>query len=103
MLNISPSSKAQQKATNKYIAKAYDRIEILVKKGEKEKIKAHAQSKGESLNSFVNRAIDETIERDKGDGEPNAVTLAAMQEADGIAKSGQGFDDVEDMLRELKS
>lgn len=34
---------------------------------------------------------------------PNAVTLAAMKEADEIAKSGQGFDDVEDMLKELKS
>lgn len=34
---------------------------------------------------------------------PNAVTLAAMKEADAIAESGQGFDDVEDMLKELKS
>lgn len=34
---------------------------------------------------------------------PNAVTLAAMKEADELAKSGEGFDDVEDMLRELKS
>jgi len=34
---------------------------------------------------------------------PNAVTLAAMQEADEIAKSSKGYDNVEDMLRELKS
>lgn len=34
---------------------------------------------------------------------PNAITLAAMKEADELAKSGEGFDDVEDMLRELKS
>lgn len=34
---------------------------------------------------------------------PNAETVAAMEEADEIAKSGQGFDDVADMLRELKA
>lgn len=34
---------------------------------------------------------------------PNAITLAAMKEANELAKSGEGFDDVEDMLRELKS
>lgn len=34
---------------------------------------------------------------------PNAVTLSAMKEADEITKSGQGPDDVECMLKELKS
>ena len=34
-------------------------------KGEKDKIKDHAQSKGESLNGFINRAIHETMSRDK--------------------------------------
>lgn len=52
-------------AKNKYNAKAYDRIALQVKKGEKDKIKDHAQSKGESLNSFVVRAIHETMSRDK--------------------------------------
>lgn len=28
---------------------------------------------------------------------PNAITLAAMKEADELAKSGEGFDDVEDI------
>ncbi len=36
-------------------------------KGKKDIIKAHAESKGESVNSFINRAVDETIERDRGD------------------------------------
>lgn len=52
-------------AKNKYNAKAYDRIALQVKKGEKDKIKDHAQSKGESLNGFINRAIHETMSRDK--------------------------------------
>ncbi|MGM9682020.1 MAG: Arc family DNA-binding protein [Eubacteriales bacterium] len=42
----------------------YDEIKVRVFKGKKEKIKAHAESKGESVNSFINRAIDEAIERD---------------------------------------
>lgn len=49
---------------NKYNAENYDSLRIVVTKGKKDVLKAHAQSKGESLNSFVNRAIDETVERD---------------------------------------
>ena len=60
-------TEAQKKANAKYNAKAYDRIELKVKKGRKDLIKAHAESKGESINGFVNRAIDETMEREKSD------------------------------------
>lgn len=55
----------QTRAKNKYNAKAYDRIALQVKKGRKDIIKAHAENRGESINGFVNRAIDETMERDK--------------------------------------
>lgn len=59
-------SKAQQKAVHKYVKNNYDRIELTVKpKGKKELIKSHASEQGESLNGFINRAIDEAIERDK--------------------------------------
>ena len=57
-------SKAQQRATAKYKKDNYDRMELLLPKGQKDVIKAHAQIKGESLNGFVNEAIDEKIERD---------------------------------------
>ena len=59
-----PVSKAQQKATHKYIKNNYDRMELMLKKGEKDKIKAHAESRGESVNAFATRAMHETIERD---------------------------------------
>lgn len=59
--------KASTKAQNKYIAKAYDRINLTVEKGKKDAIKAHAESKGESVNGFINRAINETMERE-GEG-----------------------------------
>ena len=58
-------SKAQREAVARYNAKSYDRIELKVKKGNKDIIKAHAENNGESINGFVNRAIDETMERDK--------------------------------------
>lgn len=60
-----PTSKAQQKATNKWIAKTYDRINLTVPKGQKDIIQAHAQERNESVNGFINRAIDEAMERDK--------------------------------------
>ena len=59
------NSKARIAANNRYNAKAYDEIKVRVSKGNKDIIKAHAENNGESLNGFVNRAIDETMERDK--------------------------------------
>ena len=54
-------SKAQQKAVAKYMAENYDEIKVRVPKGKKAKIKAHAEKNGESLNGFVNRAVDEAM------------------------------------------
>lgn len=47
-----------------------DRINLIVPKGQKGTIKAHAEAHGESVNGFINRAISETMERDK-DLQPN--------------------------------
>ena len=59
-----PASKAQQKAVSKYMKQNYDEIKVRVKKGHKAEIKSHADKIGESVNNFVGRAIDETMERD---------------------------------------
>ena len=56
--------KASTRAQNKYIAKAYDRINLTVPKGKKDTVQAHATAQGESVNGFINRAIDEAMERD---------------------------------------
>lgn len=56
--------KASTKAQNKYIAKAYDRVNLTMPKGNKEVIQAHAEAHSESVNAFINRAIQETMERD---------------------------------------
>ena len=57
--------KASTKAQNKYIAKAYDRVNLTMPKGKKDAVQAHATQHGESVNAFINRAIDEAIERDQ--------------------------------------
>lgn len=49
---------------NKFIAEKYDRVNLTMPKGKKEIVNNHAEKKDESLNSFINRAIDEAIERD---------------------------------------
>lgn len=61
-----PASEARMRANAKYNLKAYDRIELKVPKGKKAELQAHAAKRGESLNGFVNRAIDNQV---KNDGE----------------------------------
>ncbi len=59
-----PASKAQQKAVSKYMKQNYDVYQIRMPKGRKEILRVHAENQRESLNGFINRAIDEAIERD---------------------------------------
>ena len=57
------TSEAQLKANKKYQQK-FDKVQIRVSHAEKEAIDRHAESRGESTNAFVRRAIAETMERD---------------------------------------
>jgi predicted HicB family RNase H-like nuclease len=59
-----PTTKAGQKAVNKYMRENYDRVNLTMPKGRKDEVKAHADTRGESLNAFINRAIDSQIQRD---------------------------------------
>lgn len=92
-----PASKAQQKAVSKYMKENYDVYQIRMKKGQKNTIKVHADSQGESINGFITRAIHETIERDtEPAGSPQETvfvslpsdTLKAAQEAAETAGEG---------------
>ena len=38
---------------DRYNAKAYDEMKVRVAKGNKERIQAHAEAQGESLNAFI--------------------------------------------------
>jgi len=57
-----PASKAQQKAVNKYVKANYDLFQIKMPKGKKEVIQTAAA--GESVNGYINAAIDKRMERD---------------------------------------
>jgi len=59
-----PRSEALNRAIKKYETEKVERVTFRVKKGKKELIQEHAANHGESLSSFINRAIDETIKRD---------------------------------------
>lgn len=60
--------KASAASKNKWNAKAYDRINLTVPKGQKDVIRAHAELyDGGSVNAFIWRAIMEAMERD-GEG-----------------------------------
>ena len=50
---------------NEWIAEKLDRINLTVPKGRKEIIKAHAAAHGESVNGFINRAINGAMEREQ--------------------------------------
>ena len=49
--------KRKAKWQNDYISKTYDRINLTVPKGRQADIKAFAESKGESVNSYINGLI----------------------------------------------
>lgn len=54
-------SEAQHRANEKYNAKTYDEIKLRVHKGKKEIIQVAAQIKGESVNAFITRLIDNEL------------------------------------------
>lgn len=49
---------SQKEATARYNKKAYDRINVIVKKGQRQVIKDFAASQGKSLNRFICDAIE---------------------------------------------
>lgn len=63
MIPIPPKTEAQKESQKKYM-KSVARVGITMEPEKKKRLQEHADSKGESVNSFVNRAIDETIERE---------------------------------------
>ncbi len=71
--------KTSSTVKNRYNAKAYDRIEIVVPKGQKDIIKAHAASIGESVNAFIFRAITQAMETDSRTGDTPAAAWAEIE------------------------
>ena len=56
-------SDAQKEATARYNKKAYDRIKIKVKKGQKQKIVDYAQKHNKSVTQFIIELIDREMNK----------------------------------------
>lgn len=59
-----PKTDAQKRAQKEYM-KEKARVEIVLDRKTHDRIKAHAESRGENVATFVKRAVNETMERDK--------------------------------------
>ena len=51
------TTKAQQKAVNKYMRENYDRLNIIIPKGYKEVVNTYAKQRGETINGLVNSLL----------------------------------------------
>lgn len=54
---------------NEFNKANYDRVEVVVKKGEKAVIKEIAKAAGQSVSEYINQAIKERMEREQQTGE----------------------------------
>ena len=54
------------KYNNSFNKESYDRFSLMLPKGKKEIIQEYAKRNGESINAFVNRAIDEALAKAEG-------------------------------------
>lgn len=57
--------KTSTQSKNKYNSKTYDQLRIVVKKGQKDVIKQYAESKGMSLNGYINSLIEADMKQGK--------------------------------------
>ena len=56
---------ARRNAIKKYDAEKVHHVHVRLKNNLYDTVKQHIDSRGEALNGFITRAIEETIERDK--------------------------------------
>jgi len=56
-------TEAQKRAQKRYMGKLA-RVEITMTPEKQQRLRDHAEARGESVNGFVNRAIDEAMERE---------------------------------------
>ena len=56
-------TEAQKRAQKKYMA-SFVEVKVRMTPERRSAVQAHAEARGESVNGFIGRAIDETMERD---------------------------------------
>ena len=55
---------AENRAIKKYEQEKIDKVFVRFPKGKKEQIQRHVANTGESINGFINRAVDQTLSSD---------------------------------------
>ena len=50
-----------------FFIKTYDRVNLTRPKGKKEILQARAEAQGESVNAYINKAIDQRMDREAGE------------------------------------
>lgn len=73
-------SKAQQKATAKYMKNNYDEIKVRVPKGAKEHIQTSAAENGESVNAYIIGAVNDRLKAEGRSELPAKPTSEQEQE-----------------------
>lgn len=59
--------KTSTESKRKYNEKAYDRINLTVKKGTKQALQEAAKDKGKSINGYIKNAVQARYEADTGE------------------------------------
>ena len=84
-------TKARKDGNRKWDAANLDRMSLALPKGSRDTIKAHAATRGESVNAFIKRAVDCQMERDSDGtvvGGPDRAVARPQEAAGGPQGSG---------------
>lgn len=96
-----PATEAQMRAKARYESKAYDKICLLVPKGQRQEIQDAAKKCGCSVNAFIKEAIREKMEHIT---ESAPVTPGPQpRRRRGFTLDGQNFKTMEDLQAYLQS
>lgn len=91
-------SKAQQKAVAKYTRENYDEIKVRISKGKKDLIKAAAVLAGESVNKYIENAVDARMS-----GAASAPGLSADIDAVTLSKAQTAADEAGETVKQFIS
>lgn len=95
-------SKAQKKSARKWDAANLDRVSVAMPRGRKDAIRERAAAQGESMNGFINAAIDSALSpQDAPQGRVSVFpAMAVSEDAERVkAHTGRTGETTEDFIR----
>lgn len=89
---VSAMSEAKKRANKKWndanMKERYDRVQLVLPKGRKEEIQLAAAACGESVNSYISRAISEQMERERAAAV--SADSPAVEDGQGVVMVSEG-------------